>query len=69
MVVCVRTGEASYFASIRRLGEVSLRSPRPEREKQARDLLERYVSWLESDCRRAPYQWFNFFDFWTGPGE
>ena len=26
--------------------------------------VERYVGLLEQHCRRAPYNWFNFFDFW-----
>lgn len=29
------------------------------------DMIRRYVSWLERRCRRAPYNWFNFFDFWA----
>jgi predicted LPLAT superfamily acyltransferase len=28
------------------------------------DLLARYVVRLEHYCRLAPYNWFNFFDFW-----
>jgi predicted LPLAT superfamily acyltransferase len=27
--------------------------------------LERYVATLEALCREAPYNWFNFFDFWA----
>jgi predicted LPLAT superfamily acyltransferase len=27
-------------------------------------LLRAYVRRLETYCRRAPYQWFNFYDFW-----
>jgi predicted LPLAT superfamily acyltransferase len=27
--------------------------------------LERYVATLESLCREAPYNWFNFYDFWA----
>ena len=27
--------------------------------------LARYVATLESLCREAPYNWFNFFDFWA----
>ena len=30
-----------------------------------RSLLERYVARLEHYCRLAPYNWFNFYDFWT----
>jgi len=25
---------------------------------------QRYAQWLERQCRDAPYNWFNFFDFW-----
>ena len=25
---------------------------------------QRYAQWLEHQCRDAPYNWFNFFDFW-----
>jgi predicted LPLAT superfamily acyltransferase len=28
------------------------------------DLLARYVERLEHYCRAAPYNWFNFYDFW-----
>ncbi len=35
--------------------------------------LDRYVRLLEAHCRAAPFNWFNFFDFWAGeqgaPGE
>jgi predicted LPLAT superfamily acyltransferase len=24
----------------------------------------RYAELLEKHCRHAPYNWFNFFDFW-----
>ena len=27
--------------------------------------MARYVETLESLCREAPYNWFNFFDFWA----
>jgi predicted LPLAT superfamily acyltransferase len=27
-------------------------------------LLLRYVERLEHYCRLAPYNWFNFYDFW-----
>jgi predicted LPLAT superfamily acyltransferase len=28
------------------------------------EMLTRYVQALERHCRAAPYNWFNFFDFW-----
>jgi predicted LPLAT superfamily acyltransferase len=27
--------------------------------------MQRYVTRLEFHCRRAPYNWFNFYDFWA----
>ena len=29
--------------------------------------MTRYAALLEQYCRRAPYNWFNFFDFWRAP--
>ena len=37
------------------------------REAAVRAAIERYVALLEEDCRRDPYNWFNFYDFWQGP--
>jgi len=28
----------------------------------------RYAAWLEARCREAPWNWFNFYDFWAAPG-
>jgi predicted LPLAT superfamily acyltransferase len=27
--------------------------------------VQRYADWLARSCRSAPYNWFNFYDFWT----
>ena len=27
--------------------------------------MQRYVATLERLCREAPYNWFNFYDFWA----
>jgi predicted LPLAT superfamily acyltransferase len=29
------------------------------------EAMQRYVTLLESLCRETPYNWFNFFDFWS----
>ncbi|MEP7181067.1 MAG: lipid A biosynthesis acyltransferase [Betaproteobacteria bacterium] len=26
---------------------------------------DRYAAWLDARCREAPFNWFNFYDFWT----
>jgi predicted LPLAT superfamily acyltransferase len=36
------------------------------REAVVQALLERYVAALERHCRSAPFNWFNFYDFWEG---
>lgn len=35
-----------------------------ERERQLQQALADYVGRLEALCREAPYNWFNFYDFW-----
>ena len=36
-----------------------------ERDAAVRAAMQRYVSTLEDLCREAPYNWFNFYDFWA----
>lgn len=38
--------------------------PRQGRQELIRDHVQRFADTLQSHCRRAPYQWFNFYDFW-----
>ena len=40
------------------------RVPRERRDAAVRLALARYVARLEHYARRAPYNWFNFYDFW-----
>jgi predicted LPLAT superfamily acyltransferase len=39
---------------------------RGERSAAVDAALESYVAQLEDCCRQAPYNWFNFYDFWQG---
>ena len=34
-------------------------------EEQIEAMMRRYVERLEYYCRSAPYNWFNFYDFWA----
>jgi predicted LPLAT superfamily acyltransferase len=45
----------------------SVRLPRKEREEALAALVADYAARLQYHCLRAPYQWFNFFDFWHLP--
>jgi predicted LPLAT superfamily acyltransferase len=44
-------------------------TPRGERTEQVRAAVQRYAGLLEQSCRSAPYNWFNFFDFWRESGQ
>ncbi|MBR8175678.1 glycosyltransferase family 2 protein [Burkholderia ambifaria] len=41
--------------------------PRRERASHVAQWAQRYAARLEHYCRKAPYLWFNFFDFWARP--
>lgn len=44
----------------------SARETRPADSQAWQDeIMRRYVAWLEALCREAPYNWFNFYDFWA----
>jgi predicted LPLAT superfamily acyltransferase len=45
----------------------SVRLPRKDRERVLAELAGDYARRLEFHCRRAPLQWFNFYDFWDLP--
>ncbi|MBS0545687.1 MAG: glycosyltransferase family 2 protein [Proteobacteria bacterium] len=43
--------------------------PRRERQARLQAWVQRYARRLEAHCLAAPYQWFNFYDFWRrAPG-
>jgi predicted LPLAT superfamily acyltransferase len=37
---------------------------RGERETAVNAAIARYAALLDRHCRAAPYNWFNFFDYW-----
>ncbi|MFT7677412.1 MAG: putative LPLAT superfamily acyltransferase [Planctomycetota bacterium] len=38
--------------------------PRKDRQEHLQELVQRYASRVEFLARKAPHNWFNFFDFW-----
>jgi predicted LPLAT superfamily acyltransferase len=42
---------------------------RAGRDAAIRQAVSDYATCLERHCRAAPYNWFNFFDFWRTPGD
>jgi predicted LPLAT superfamily acyltransferase len=41
--------------------------PRHDRDRALAELAAEYARRLEYFCRRAPFQWYNFYDFWQLP--
>jgi len=39
--------------------------PRGRREEALRDYVQQYATRLEHYARLAPYNWFNFYDYWV----
>lgn len=37
------------------------------RDAMVQHILEKYLAALERHCRQAPFNWFNFYDFWQTP--
>ena len=65
---CVRTGPGRYTATAQLFAPAGV-VPRAERDKHAEQLAQKYAAVLEEGCTQAPYQWFNFFDFWRDGAE
>lgn len=42
-------------------------TPRGQRQAEIERAIERYAALLEQYCLRAPYNWFNFYNFWQTP--
>ena len=70
LMVALRDGPGRYRVFAEPLAE-SVKLPHRERESAVRHILEAYSSRLEHYCSQAPYQWFNFFDYWRelGPSD
>ena len=71
-IVALRDGPGRYRAHLDRLAE-RVELPRADRTAAVAELLTSYARRLEHHCLAAPYQWFNFFDYWgdaeSKPGE
>lgn len=47
----------------------SIAVPRQQRAQAVLSLIQRYAARLEHHARNAPYNWFNFYDFWGNEDE
>lgn len=62
-MTALRSRSRHYQVHVELLAE-RVRLPRGEREKRVSELALAFAGRLEHYCMRAPYQWFNFYDYW-----
>lgn len=67
-MVALRIGGGRYRVLAEVLAEHA-GANRPDREQRIAELAEAYAARLEHHTLRFPYQWFNFFDPWSGTSE
>jgi predicted LPLAT superfamily acyltransferase len=64
LVAGMRTGAGKYYCTARLLSE-KLNMNRNSQDRGLRPYVEKYADFLGQLCLKYPYQWFNFFDFWS----
>lgn len=64
---CLHKGDARYEVHFELLAE-RVECPRKDRDEIIRKHMQAYADRLEHYCRQAPYNWFNFYDFWDKSG-
>jgi len=62
-MVALRMGDARYEIDVEPIFE-GVELARAGRGTALDELCQTYADRLAAHCRRAPYQWFNFFEFW-----
>jgi predicted LPLAT superfamily acyltransferase len=63
LVVALRRGPQRYEIITEQLAERVV-LPRTGREAAVGEWVAKYAARLEHHCERAPFEWFNFFDYW-----
>ncbi|MDO9141086.1 MAG: lipid A biosynthesis acyltransferase [Methylobacter sp.] len=60
---CLHRSEGHYEVWFEHLAD-PMQAVRDQREAAAHSIMQRYANRLEHYCRLAPYNWFNFYNFW-----
>lgn len=58
-------GGSRYDLVFETFDDAGIDLPRAQRAAQLAALIRRYAARLEHHARNAPYNWFNFYDFWS----
>lgn len=64
LLFCRRTGDGIWRLNLELFAE-RIDLPRGRRHEVLAGWVQRYAARLERECRDAPFQWYNFFDFWA----
>jgi predicted LPLAT superfamily acyltransferase len=59
----LKSGPTQYDVFFELLGD-DQPAVRRGRAKLLQERIDTYAARLEHHCLRAPFQWFNFYDFW-----
>lgn len=62
--LAIKTGPYRYDVHLETLAEAG-RLPAAERDKAVQERIEAFAAKVGQHCLTAPYQWFNFYDFWA----
>lgn len=63
LLFCLRSKGSHYTIHLEPFA-ARIDLPRKRRQEALREYLTHYAARLEAYCQKAPYQWFNFYDFW-----
>lgn len=63
LLICFKVGRR--FRIVFEPFSEGIKLPRKARNEALDSLVARFAQRLECYCLKAPYQWFNFFDFWN----
>jgi predicted LPLAT superfamily acyltransferase len=64
LTIAIRTGPRAYDIYFEPLAD-DQPVPRRRREEIVQERVEHFAARLEHYCKKAPLQWFNFYDFWA----
>ena len=65
LTIALKTGPRTYEVFFEEIADGEP-VPASDRAKVLQERVETFAARLEHFCLRAPYQWFNFYDFWAG---
>lgn len=67
LLSCVGRAQGGYRVQMEKVAE-RIVLPRRDREAVLAECVRNYAEWLQRLIASAPYEWFNFFDFWSQRG-